>query len=133
MNVSAAGSTPADWLKTSGEIAMPNTPRVHLNDNVRTEHLKCPTCRTRIHLVKIEQARDGSETRIFGCPHCLAQRAVHLAASLAVQRAPKRCATPARADVAGGYMRSTRMKQAQIAERMAAVISHDGFMQKMSP
>jgi hypothetical protein len=71
---------------TSGEIAMPNTYRVYLNDNIRTAHLKCSACRTQIYLLEIEPERDGWETRIFGCPHCPAQRSVRLAASPDVRR-----------------------------------------------
>ena len=44
----------------------------YLNDNVRTEHLKCSTCRTQIHLTSIETNPDGSEVRSFSCPHCAA-------------------------------------------------------------
>lgn len=58
---------------------MPNVRRVYLNDNIRTEHLKCRTCRTRVFLVKIEQDRDGDEVRTFGCPHCAVCRSVRLA------------------------------------------------------
>lgn len=57
---------------------MPNKRRVYLNDNIRTEHLKCTMCRTQIYLVKIEQDRDGNEIRTFGCPHCSVCRSVRL-------------------------------------------------------
>jgi transposase-like protein len=73
---------------------MPHTRQVHLNDNIRTEHLKCPICRTRTYLVQIESERDGSEIRFFGCPRCSAQRVVRVAASLAVRRGPDLHATP---------------------------------------
>lgn len=58
---------------------MPNTRRVYLNDNIRTEHLKCVACRTQIYLIKIEQERGGWETRTFGCPHCASRRSLRLA------------------------------------------------------
>jgi sulfur transfer protein SufE len=57
---------------------MPGTRRIYLNDNVRTEHLKCSDCRTQIYLVKIEQDDEGAEVRTFGCPHCAHVKAIRL-------------------------------------------------------
>lgn len=73
---------------------MPLTHQVHLNDNIRTEHLKCPICRTRTYLVQIEREADGSETRIFGCPRCSAQRMVRVGTSFTIRREPDLHATP---------------------------------------
>lgn len=44
----------------------------YLNDNVRTEHLKCSNCRTQIHLTGIKLDPDGCEVRSFSCQHCAA-------------------------------------------------------------
>ncbi|MGM4892076.1 hypothetical protein [Tardiphaga sp. 709] len=58
---------------------MPGTRRVHLNDNIRTEHLKCSGCRTQVYLIKIESDDEGGEIRTFGCPHCAASKSLRLA------------------------------------------------------
>ncbi len=50
----------------------------YLNDNVRTVHLKCSACRTRVHLTKIESDDQGTEVRSFACPHCRAISTVRL-------------------------------------------------------
>ena len=60
---------------------MPATRRTYLNDNIRTEHLKCPRCRTQAYLYKIEPINGGGEVRTFACPHCHARRQLRLAAS----------------------------------------------------
>lgn len=49
------------------------------NDNIRTDHLKCDSCRTRVHLTRIEQS-DGNERRLFECAHCGAVKSLRLAA-----------------------------------------------------
>jgi len=43
-----------------------------VNDNVRTAHLKCSNCNTRVQLTKIEVDEDGYELRRFQCSHCAA-------------------------------------------------------------
>jgi len=58
---------------------MPSRRRAYVNDNIRTEHLKCSTCRTRSLLLKIEPDDDGGEVRIFVCAHCDARQTVRLA------------------------------------------------------
>lgn len=58
---------------------MSRTDKAYLNDNIRTEHLKCSSCRTQIFLVKIEPSGDGGELRTFGCPHCRQTRSLRLA------------------------------------------------------
>lgn len=60
---------------------MLGTGSTHLNDNIRTEHLKCSSCRTQIFLVSIVQDDDGAELRIFGCPHCARTRSLRLGAA----------------------------------------------------
>lgn len=57
---------------------MPGTRRAYLNDNIRTEHLKCSGCRTQVYLLRIEPDEVGGETRIFCCPHCQGLRAMHV-------------------------------------------------------
>jgi hypothetical protein len=57
---------------------MLGTRRAHVNDNIRTEHLKCSGCKTQIYLVRIESDNDGSEIRTFGCPHCAQCRSIRL-------------------------------------------------------
>jgi hypothetical protein len=52
------------------------------NDNIRTDHLKCDSCRTRVHLTRIEQC-DGNERRLFECAHCGAVKSLRLAAPAA--------------------------------------------------
>ncbi|MET0970575.1 MAG: hypothetical protein ABWY18_15355 [Tardiphaga sp.] len=52
------------------------------NDNIRTDHLKCDSCRTRVHLKRIEQS-DGNERRLFECAHCGSIKSVRLAAPAA--------------------------------------------------
>ena len=44
----------------------------YVNDNVRTEHLKCSRCRTQIQLTGIETDPEGCEVRSFSCQHCAA-------------------------------------------------------------
>jgi len=51
---------------------------LYVNDNIRTAHLKCVSCKTQIFLREIEPAEDGGEIRTFGCPHCQRARAVRL-------------------------------------------------------
>jgi hypothetical protein len=51
--------------------------RRHGNDNIRTSHLKCDRCRTRIELKSIEQF-EGFETRSFQCSHCHAVKTVRV-------------------------------------------------------
>ncbi|WP_398475015.1 hypothetical protein [Tardiphaga sp.] len=51
--------------------------RRHGNDNIRTSHLKCDRCRTRIKLKAIDQF-DGFETRSFSCDHCGAVKLVRV-------------------------------------------------------
>ena len=51
--------------------------KAFLNDNIRTEHLKCSHCRTQIFLSGIDH-EDGGEVRTFGCPHCRRTREVRL-------------------------------------------------------
>lgn len=58
---------------------MPGTRRVYLNDNIRTEHLKCSCCRTQVYLIKIEADDEGGEIRTFGCPHCATSKSLRLA------------------------------------------------------
>lgn len=58
---------------------MPGTRRVYLNDNIRTEHLKCSCCRTQVYLIKIESDDEGGEIRTFGCPHCATSKSLRLA------------------------------------------------------
>ena len=41
-----------------------------VNDNVRTAHLKCSRCKTRVHLIRIETDEEGCEVRSFSCRHC---------------------------------------------------------------
>lgn len=50
----------------------------YLNDNIRTEHLKCSSCRTQSFLMKIEADGSGGEVRTFVCPHCQARRLLRL-------------------------------------------------------
>jgi DNA-directed RNA polymerase subunit RPC12/RpoP len=57
---------------------MPGTRRAYFNDNIRTEHLKCSSCRTQVYLIKIELDDAGGETRVFSCPHCSSLRALHI-------------------------------------------------------
>jgi DNA-directed RNA polymerase subunit RPC12/RpoP len=57
---------------------MPSRRRAYLNDNIRTEHLKCSNCRTQSFLVKIEPDGSGGEVRTFVCPHCEARRLLRL-------------------------------------------------------
>ncbi|MDB5616627.1 MAG: hypothetical protein JWQ24_865 [Tardiphaga sp.] len=52
-----------------------------VNDNVRTEHLKCSHCRTRVHLTKIDTEADGTEVRSFACQHCNAVSKLRLHSS----------------------------------------------------
>jgi hypothetical protein len=52
----------------------------YANDNIRTGHLKCPNCRTRTHLAKIECDDDGREVRSFACQHCAAVTELRLPA-----------------------------------------------------
>ena len=40
------------------------------NDNVRTAHLKCTSCKTQVHLTKVEIDETGCEIRSFMCGHC---------------------------------------------------------------
>ena len=47
------------------------------NDNIRTGHLKCDHCRTRVHLKRIEQL-DGCESRSFECSHCGAVKSLQI-------------------------------------------------------
>ncbi len=58
---------------------MPGTRGAYLNDNIRTEHLKCSYCRTQVYLIKIEPDDEGGEIRTFGCPHCAASKSLRLA------------------------------------------------------
>lgn len=58
---------------------MPGTRRVYLNDNIRTEHLKCSCCRTQVYLIRIESDDEGGEVRTFGCPHCATSKSLRLA------------------------------------------------------
>lgn len=51
--------------------------RRHGNDNIRTDHLKCDSCRTRSQLKSIDQF-DGFETRSFECTHCGAVKLVRV-------------------------------------------------------
>ena len=51
--------------------------RRHGNDNIRTSHLKCDSCRTRIQLKSIDQF-DGFETRSFSCDYCGAVKLVRV-------------------------------------------------------
>lgn len=57
---------------------MPSRRRAYLNDNIRTEHLKCSSCRTQSFLMKIESDGSGGEVRTFVCPHCQARRLLRL-------------------------------------------------------
>ncbi len=57
---------------------MPSRRRAYLNDNIRTEHLKCSSCRTQSFLMKIETDGSGGEVRTFICPHCHARRLLRL-------------------------------------------------------
>lgn len=57
---------------------MPSRRRAYLNDNIRTEHLKCSSCRTQSFLMKIESDDSGGEVRTFVCPHCQARRLLRL-------------------------------------------------------
>ena len=50
----------------------------YLNNNIRTEHLKCSSCRTQSFLLKIESDGSGGEVRTFVCPHCQARRLLRL-------------------------------------------------------
>lgn len=47
------------------------------NDNIRTSHLKCDQCKTRTSLQGIERSQ-GFETRLFGCVHCGAVKAIRI-------------------------------------------------------
>lgn len=49
-----------------------------LNDNIRTEHLKCESCRTQIFLTRIERPNKVLEVRTFQCPHCTRTRTLHI-------------------------------------------------------
>lgn len=57
---------------------MPATRMKYLNDNIRTEHLKCTRCRTQAFLHRIEPDAGEGEVRIFVCPHCQARRVLRL-------------------------------------------------------
>lgn len=57
---------------------MPFRRKAYLNDNIRTEHLKCSSCRTQSYLLDIESDGCGGEVRIFACPHCQARRALRI-------------------------------------------------------
>jgi DNA-directed RNA polymerase subunit RPC12/RpoP len=57
---------------------MPGTCGAYLNDNIRTEHLKCSYCRTQVYLIKIESDDEGGEIRTFGCPHCATSKSLRL-------------------------------------------------------
>jgi hypothetical protein len=50
----------------------------HLNDNVRTAHLKCSSCKTRVHLSTIETDAEGFEVRSFACLNCAAISTIRL-------------------------------------------------------
>jgi hypothetical protein len=55
------------------------------NDNIRTDHLKCDRCRTRVHLKSIEQS-DGVECRVFECARCGSAKALRLDAPIPLTR-----------------------------------------------
>jgi hypothetical protein len=55
------------------------------NDNIRTDHLKCDSCRTRVHLKRIEQF-EGVERRLFECAHCGSTKALRIDMPTAVSR-----------------------------------------------
>lgn len=57
---------------------MPSRRKAYLNDNIRTEHLKCSNCRTQSHLLAIESDGRGGEVRTFACPNCQARRVLRL-------------------------------------------------------
>ncbi len=70
--------------------------KAYLNDNIRTEHLKCSNCRTQSFLMKIEPDGNGGEVRTFVCPHCQARRLLRLrplqrAAGLVLAKEEVRC------------------------------------------
>ncbi len=55
------------------------------NDNIRTDHLKCDSCRTRVYLKRIEQL-EGAERRLFECAHCGSTKALRIDMPAAVSR-----------------------------------------------
>ena len=48
---------------------MPPRMSVYGNDNIRTPHLKCTSCKTQVFFKGISHS-ESCEVRLFVCPHC---------------------------------------------------------------